>query len=144
MPVAPTSKSRFLPEHICVRRLAFRCCLWASFARTGSPASTRSFVCPVHGSLCRQNRGQCGFCLLFVATVLLALMCVSLLTNKAAQNMASWTFHGNNKIGAIVGLVLCGSVPVSLFVWERYRSRELERLVEEFPPVDPELDRARL
>eukprot|EP00903_Cladosiphon_okamuranus_P020866 g19162.t1 len=85
-----------------------------------------------------------GFFLLFVATVLLVLMCVSILTTKAAQNMAAWTFHGNNKAGAIVGLVICASVPVPLFTWTRYRNRELQRLVEGFPPVDPELDRARL
>lgn len=87
---------------------------------------------------------QIGFFFLFVATVLLVLMCVTLLTNEAAQHFAAWTYDGNNEAGAIVGLVLCGSAPVSLFVWVRYRNRELQRLVEGFPAVDPEADRARL
>eukprot|EP00752_Nemacystus_decipiens_P003476 g3211.t1 len=96
-----------------------------------------------HSAASALRRCDCGFILLFVATVLLVLMCVSLLTNKAAQHMAAWTFHGNSKVGAIFGLVLCGWVPPSVAAWVRHRNRELQRLVEGFPPADPDSDRAR-
>lgn len=87
------------------------------------------------------RRRNCGFCLLFTSTVLLVTMCISLLNNKAAQNMAAWTFHGDHRAGAVVGLVLCALVPSALFAWERHRNRELQRLIEEFPPADAESDR---
>ncbi len=78
----------------------------------------------------------CSFGLLFTAAALLIILCVTLLTNDAAETMASWTFRGNHRVGAVIGLVLCALVPTSLFAWQRHRNRRLLRLVEECPLVD--------
>lgn len=87
------------------------------------------------------RRRKFGFFFLFKASALFVTMCVSLLTSKAAQNMAAWTFHGDHCAGAVVGLVLCALAPAGLFAWERHRSRQFQRLIEEFPPAGAESDR---
>lgn len=81
------------------------------------------------------RRGKCGFFLLFTAASSLFVMCISLLTNKAAQNMAARTYEGDNRVGAAVGLALSVLVPGSLLFWKRLRDKELQRLVAEFPPA---------
>ena len=89
--------------------------------------------------------GRVGsFGLLLTASALLVTLCVTLLTNDAAQNMASWTFHGNHRVGAVVGLVLCAMIPASLFAWQRHRNTTLLRSIEECPLVDePDLSTRR-
>lgn len=86
------------------------------------------------------KRYKFGFCFVVTATALLVTMCVALLVSEAAQHMAAWTFHGDHRAGAVVGLVLCTLVPTGLFVWERHRRRDLQRLIAEFPPADTECD----
>ncbi|CAN0300691.1 unnamed protein product [Scytosiphon promiscuus] len=81
------------------------------------------------------KRGKCGFFCLFVGAASLIIMCISLLTNRAAQKMATWTFEGDSRVGATVGLALCTLIPGTLFLWERLRDRQLKRLIEEFPPA---------
>ncbi|CAN0417089.1 unnamed protein product, partial [Ectocarpus fasciculatus] len=70
-----------------------------------------------------------------LAAVLLLIMCITLLTNEAAQNMAAWTFEGDHRVGAIVGLVLCTCVPLSLFVWKWCKSGKLLRSIRDCPLV---------
>lgn len=68
-------------------------------------------------------------CCLTLAIALLIIMCITLLTNDAAQNMAAWTFVGDFKIGAVVGLALLVSFPVLLGVWLLCRARSSSRLI---------------
>ncbi|CBN78446.1 expressed unknown protein [Ectocarpus siliculosus] len=75
-----------------------------------------------------------SFCFV-LAAALLFIMCITLLTNEAAQNMAAWTFEGDHRVGAIIGLVLCTCVPLSLFVWKCRKSGKLLRSIRECPLV---------
>ncbi|CAN0164191.1 unnamed protein product [Ectocarpus sp. 13 AM-2016] len=75
-----------------------------------------------------------SFCFVLGAAVLF-IMCITLLTNKAAQNMAAWTFEGDYRVGAVIGLVLCTCVPLSLFVWKCRKSGKLLRSIRECPLV---------
>ncbi|CAN0023178.1 unnamed protein product [Ectocarpus fasciculatus] len=75
-----------------------------------------------------------SFCFV-LGTIVLFIMCITLLTNEAAQNMAAWTFEGDHRVGAIVGLVLCTCVPLSLFVWKCRKSGKLLRSIRDCPLV---------
>ncbi|CAN0358931.1 unnamed protein product [Ectocarpus sp. 12 AP-2014] len=75
-----------------------------------------------------------SFCFVLAAALLFT-MCITLLTNEAAQNMAAWTFEGDYRVGAIIGLVLCTCVPPSLFVWKCRKSGKLLRSIRECPLV---------
>lgn len=77
----------------------------------------------------------CAMICFALAIVLLIMLCVTLLTNDAARNMAAWTFEGDFTVGAVVGLVLCVSFPVLLGLWLFYRCRADGRLVAECPLV---------
>lgn len=76
-----------------------------------------------------------SICCLILATVLLIIQCITLLTNDAAQNMAAWTFEGDFKVGAVVGLVLCLSFPALLCAWAFHRDSWNGRLVAGCPLV---------
>lgn len=86
----------------------------------------------------------CAFFFLFAAAATLLIMCITLLTNDAAQNMAAWTFAGNYRAGAVIGLVLCVSGPLSCFAYYRHIARNLSgyfeecTLVAESPPPPAE------
>lgn len=74
---------------------------------------------------------------LALAVPLLVTMCVTLLTDEAAQVMATWTFDGTNyRVGAGIGLVLCLSIPTILYAYIRHRKVALVRLLERCPPAD--------
>lgn len=77
----------------------------------------------------------CACCCLVPGVTLLILLCVTLLTNDAAQNMAAWTFEGDHKAGAVVGLVLIVSFFVLCYVWLLHRKRNMARLVADCPLV---------
>ena len=74
-------------------------------------------------------------CCLALAIALLTILCVTLLTNDAAQHMAAWTFEGDFRVGAVVGLVLLVSFPVLVGAWLLRRIRSSSRLVAECPLV---------
>lgn len=77
-------------------------------------------------------RGRmCSYCLVLTAAVVLIVMCITLLTNKAAQTMAA----RGHRVGAVVGIVVCVLIPSFLFAWQRHRHRKIIRLVEECPLV---------
>ena len=74
-----------------------------------------------------------------IAIVLLVIFCVALLNNEAAQVMAVWTFPGTDfRNGAVVGLVLCVSIPITLLAWRMHIKAEIMRLIDEFPPASDE------
>ncbi|CAM9531394.1 unnamed protein product [Ectocarpus sp. 12 AP-2014] len=75
-----------------------------------------------------------SFCFI-LAAVAVVVMCITLLTNEAAQNMAAWTFEGDYRVGAIAGLVLSTCVPLSLFAWKCRKSGKLLRSIRECPLV---------
>ena len=75
-------------------------------------------------------------CCLTLGITLLAMLCITLLTNDAAQNMAAWTFEGDFRVGAVVGLALLVSVPVLLRVLLRRGIRSRARLLGQCPLVD--------
>lgn len=75
--------------------------------------------------------GGWTYCPLYLAAATLIIMCITLLTNDAAQNMAAWTFAGNHHVGAVIGLVLCVSIPVSCFAFHRYKNRKVLEYFEE-------------
>ncbi|CAB1113359.1 unnamed protein product [Ectocarpus sp. CCAP 1310/34] len=79
-------------------------------------------------------RSCASFCLV-LAAVMLVTMCVALLTNEAAQHMAEWTFEGDYRIGAVVGLMLRSCVPLS-FAWNYRNSNKLFRLVKDCPVAE--------
>ena len=81
----------------------------------------------------------CASCTLVIATALLIILCVALLTNEAAQVMATWTFDGTDyRMGAVIGLVLCVSVPFALLAFVVYSKVTLSRLIQECPPTTDE------
>lgn len=81
-----------------------------------------------------------SLCCLFPSVATLVILCITLLTNEAAQNMARWTFDGDHRLGAVVGLVLCVSVPLALFVRVHHVRRKLARLIDEASPAIVEAD----
>lgn len=74
-----------------------------------------------------------SFCLVLGA-VMLATMCFALRTNEATQHMADYTFEGDYRIGAVVGLVLRSCVPLP-FAWKYRKSSKRLRLVKDCPLV---------
>ncbi|CAM9247604.1 unnamed protein product [Hapterophycus canaliculatus] len=81
-----------------------------------------------------------SFCCLFAAAATLVTLCITLLTNEAAQNMAHWTFDGDHRAGAVVGLVLCVSIPLALLAWARFRIWRFARLIRDTSPAIVERD----
>lgn len=75
------------------------------------------------------------FVCLFAGAAVLAVLCIGLLTSEALQVMARWTFDGDNRVGAVVGLALCAFVPLALLAWARYRTKRFARLIEKASPV---------
>lgn len=89
----------------------------------------------------RGNR--CGGITLVIASTLLIILCVALLTSEAAQVMAAWTFDGTNyRAGAVVGLVLCVSIPFALLACVVCNKARITRLIEEYPPATDESSEA--
>lgn len=77
---------------------------------------------------------------LALATTLLTIFCVTLLTNKAAQLMAVWTFPGTDfRTGAVIGLALCLSIPFALLAYAVYVKATMTRLIQQYPPATEEL-----
>lgn len=77
-----------------------------------------------------------GFKTLAVATTLLIIFCITLLSSEAAQVMAAWTFDGTDyRIGAAIGLVLCVSIPFALLAYVVYHKAATQRLIQEYPPA---------
>ncbi|CAM9770863.1 unnamed protein product, partial [Laminaria digitata] len=71
---------------------------------------------------------------LVIASTLLIILCVALLTSEAAQVMAAWTFDGTNyRAGAVVGLVLSVSIPFALLACVVWNKARITRLIEEYP-----------
>lgn len=83
-----------------------------------------------------------SFCFLFAAAATLVILCITLLTNEAAQHMARWTFGGDHHLGAVVGLALCAFVPLALLAWVRHRRKKQARWIEDAPPVTVEAEPA--
>ena len=85
----------------------------------------------------------CASCTLVIATALLIILCVALLTNEAAQVMAAWTFDGTDyRTGAVIGLVLCVTVPFVLVASAVYSKATISRLIQECPPATDESSEA--
>lgn len=86
---------------------------------------------------------RCGGFTLAIATTLLIIFCVALLTSEAAQVMAVWTFHGTNfHMGAVIGLVLCVSIPFSLLAFMVYIKATTTRLIQQLPAATDESSEA--
>ncbi|CAN0080345.1 unnamed protein product [Scytosiphon promiscuus] len=127
----------------------FDCLLLMGKCRTSMPGRSQStqedqvLLVGILGEdriTCVNNRDERGldmlsFCCLIPAAATLVTLCITLLTNEAAQNMARWTFAGDHRVGAIVGLVLCASVPLALVAWVRHRRRKLAKFIETAPTV---------
>ena len=77
-----------------------------------------------------------GMCFLGTATVFFITLCVALLSSEAAQVIAIYTFPGTNpRAGAVIGLVLCVSVPVAVLALVMHRRRVVMRLIQQYPPA---------
>lgn len=82
------------------------------------------------------HRSRYAVCTLVIATTLLIILCVALLTSEAAQVMAAWTFHDTDyRTGAVIGLVLCVSTPFALLACVVYNKVTISRLIQECPPA---------
>ena len=77
-----------------------------------------------------------GFFCLFVGISLFTTLGVVLLTNEAAQVMASFTFPATNyRKGAYAGFAFCVCTPLAVWLRGLYRRAELMCLAKAFPGV---------